>query len=124
MAVPASARLAGPHLVELKTIHESTSAGWWSVSGAPGRPLRPAVETPQQVLYKRSAATADATNIASDTATGDDDEDEDADDDENAGATETNSEEVTEQSADAKGASSATEDTGSDETQSDEEKTV
>jgi large subunit ribosomal protein L9 len=46
------------------------------------------------------------------------------DDDENAGATETNSEEVTEQSADAKGASSATEDTGSDETQSDEEKTV
>ncbi len=47
-----------------------------------------------------------------------------ADDDENASATETNSEEAPEQSADAKGASSATEDTGSDETQADEEKTV
>ena len=47
-----------------------------------------------------------------------------ADDDENASAKETNGEDVPDQSADATGASSATGDTGSDETQADEEKTA
>ena len=54
--------VVGPQLVELKTIHESTSAGWWSVSGAPGRPLRPAVEVRAAAVhgeYQRRATKAD-----------------------------------------------------------------